>query len=238
MRTDPSFALATRHRTASNRMWQDRGGHVRVGLNHLLPTADYAASLPFRIGNEAARLNPVSVGHLDDRTYSVSDSLAGRWHSGIGGSSCNDWNPVSVGGNGNNYLLGLVQPGIAALGLTPQIFVHMLGANTPDTTDAATRQLTLIDYMGTLWPTAWIVACTRTPQIANTSSTVNPALLAGIATRVATGARVSAFDVFPLCANDTTHFGDGLHPTELGYKIIGQAIAQYIVTGLSKGTFT
>jgi hypothetical protein len=35
-------------------MWQDAQGHVRVGLLHLLPTAQAASSLAFRVGGLAA----------------------------------------------------------------------------------------------------------------------------------------------------------------------------------------
>jgi hypothetical protein len=47
MRTDYSFELATRHRVATRHMWQDAAGHVRVGLNCMLPTAESAVALPF-----------------------------------------------------------------------------------------------------------------------------------------------------------------------------------------------
>jgi hypothetical protein len=62
-------------------MWQDRQGHVRVGLNHLLPTADYAAGLPFRIGSEAAHPEQVRM----DWQRVADFRRAGRPSQGPGG---------------------------------------------------------------------------------------------------------------------------------------------------------
>ena len=50
--TTPSFILASRHRVAHEAMWQDVQGHVRIGLGHLLPTADHAVALPWWTGRD------------------------------------------------------------------------------------------------------------------------------------------------------------------------------------------
>jgi hypothetical protein len=50
--TSPSFTLASRHRVAHEAMYQDAQGHVRIGLGHLLPTADHAVALPWWTGRD------------------------------------------------------------------------------------------------------------------------------------------------------------------------------------------
>jgi lysophospholipase L1-like esterase len=185
----------------------------------------------------AENLNPEPVGYQQDSVsfVGVSALLAGDYQSGILGTSYTTWLP-----SGSNYLLGLVKPAMdlrAPLNV-PQIIVQMLGANSGNTSGDATGQLQLLDLIMATWPTSWVIQCSRTPQAANLSNVVNPAVAAGVATRVAAGARCSFFDVFPLITTSTSDLPDGLHPSEAGYAKIGQAIASYIVTGISKGTFT
>jgi lysophospholipase L1-like esterase len=185
----------------------------------------------------AENLNPVCLGSLQDSVVNgVSALLAGDYQSGYSGTFWATWMP----GAGANYLLGLVKPGMDARAPlnVPKIIVIMLGANAGNDSGNATGQMMLLDLILATWPTSWVIQCSRTPQVAAASNVVNAAVAAGVATRVAAGARCSFFDVFPLLTTGVLDLPDGLHPSEAGYAKIGQAIAQYIVTGISKGTFT
>jgi lysophospholipase L1-like esterase len=186
----------------------------------------------------AEGLNPLCLGSLQDSVVNgVSALLAGDYQSGYSGTFWATWMP----GAGANYLLGNVKPAMDArtgAPTIPKIIVIMLGANAGNDSGNATGQMNLLDLILSTWPTAWVVQCSRTPQIAANSDVVNAAVAAGVATRVAAGARCSFFNVFPLITTSTGDLPDGLHPSEAGYAKIGQAIAQYIVTGISKGTFT
>ena len=215
------------------------GDSITAGTTYNPFTSNYYYSTGFRKWVYqymlAENLNPICVGYQTDSIALGGQSplLAGDYNSGIPGSSYTTWLP-----SGSNFLLGSCKP-IMDLrpALVPQIIVQMLGANSGNDLTSANGQLSLLDLILATWPTAWVIQCSRTPQAANLSNVVNPAVAAGVATRVAAGARCSFFDVFPLITTSTSDLPDGLHPSEAGYAKIGQAIAQYIVTGISKGTF-
>src|ERR1700690_3457849 len=138
----------------------------------------------------AQGVNPICVGSIQDSVFSgLPVSLAGDYYSGYSGTFWATWMP----GAGANYLLGNVKPGMdlrAPLNI-PQIIVIMLGANAGNDSGNATGQMNLLDLISATWPTAWVIQCSRTPQVAAGSTVVNAAVAAGVATRVAAGARVS-----------------------------------------------
>jgi lysophospholipase L1-like esterase len=174
--------------------------------------------------------NPVMVGHLNDVSQGLSPTLAGNYHSGIGGSTSSQWLP-----SGANYLRGLVEPAIAAQGLVPHLVWFMLGANEIDVPDNAAHQLAVIDLINADYPLAWIVSCSRTPQASSGSSVSNGALLTGIQARIASGVNILFFDAFQTLTNSTSDMVDGLHPTVSGYQKIGNAAAAFITASLAAG---
>jgi lysophospholipase L1-like esterase len=183
----------------------------------------------------AAGKNPVMVGSNNDVSLGLASNLAGNYHSGLSGTNFGDWLPASYGYNTTNYLRGLVEPAINATGLTPRLIWFMLGANASDSGANATGQLQVIDLVAADYPSAWIVVCSRTPQLANGSSVVNGALLTGVQSRITGGSKMMFFDAFQTITTATSDLPDGLHPSATSYANIGASMVAFINAAFAAG---
>lgn len=182
-----------------------------------------------------ANYSPIVIGYQHDYNFGLDSDLAGDWNAGILGTTATTWLPVSPYGGGN-YFFGLVKPPMDGTGYVPDIIVFMLGANGGNTSGDATLQLDMVDILTATYPNCHVVVCSRTPQTAHASDVVNAALLAGVNTRIAGGAKVLWFDMFSTITSAATDIPDGLHPSAAGYQKMGNALSAQLLTWLSNGT--
>ena len=230
--------IPTRHRVLSF-----MGDSITLGFTPPYPfDGTYTYSTGYRKyvyqNFRQAAYGPIAIGYQQDSLiFNLDADIAGDWNAGILGTTATTWLPVVPYGGGN-YFFGLVKPQMDAqtANPTPDIIVFMLGANGGNTSGDATLQLDMVDILTTTYPLCHVVVCSRTPQTAHASDIVNAALLAGVNTRIAGGAKVLWFDMFSTITSAATDIPDGLHPSAAGYQKMGNALSAQLLTWLTNGT--
>jgi lysophospholipase L1-like esterase len=177
---------------------------------------------------------PVTTGfQADDASQGLNAQIAGGWHNGVSGSSGKNWLPVASGGV--NYLLGFAKPAMDSQGITPQIMTIALGANGTNSSANATDCLAVLDLAAVTWPLCHVIACSRIKQAGADADVFNAAMLSGVNTRIAGGAKLHWFDWYPLITTATTDLPDGIHPSWAAYGKMGSALSSQIASWLTSG---
>lgn len=150
---------------------------------------------------------PTMVGGLANASDGLAVGVAGTSHNGNNGSSSAQW--VAT-------FFATYQPGLAA---TPTIITLATGANDTDTVGSGQSVGQLIDLATAAYPLANVIVSTRTPQSGVSSSTINAQIATEVTTRIRAGKHVQLVDGFSVIS--TGDLSDGLHPSEVGYKRLG-----------------